>query len=87
MKLLKFYTDWCCQCKQLSDKLKDFDMLPIENINCEEADEDILEKYQIRSLPTLILVDDDNNFLRKFIGLINIDDVKKVIKEEQEVSK
>ena len=27
MKLLKFYTDWCCQCKQLSDKLKDFDMI------------------------------------------------------------
>ena len=81
MKLLKFYTNNCCQCKVLSKTLEGFDLVPIEPIDCEEDTDDLASKFQVRSLPTLILVDDNGEFLRKFTGHINRADIEKIIND------
>lgn len=82
MKLLKFYTNNCCQCKMLSKALEGFDLVPIEPIDCEEDPDDLASKFQVRGLPTLVLVDDDGEFLRKFTGYINRADVEKIVSDE-----
>lgn len=82
MKLLKFYTNTCCQCKMLNRTLKGFDLVPIVPIDCEEDPDDLATKFQVRSLPTLVLVDDNGEFLRKFTGHITKEDIEKIVNDE-----
>ena len=82
MKLLKFYTNSCCQCKMLGKAFEDFNLIPMEPIDCEEDPDDLAIKFQVRSLPTLVLVNDEGEFLRKFTGHITREEVEKVINDE-----
>jgi thioredoxin 1 len=73
MKLLKFYAPWCAPCKGLSvvmagaeDKIN----LPIEEVNIDE-DIDTALQYGVRSVPTLVIVDDQGNLLKKNVGVLN----------------
>ena len=82
MKLLKFYTNSCCQCKMLGKAFEDFNLIPMEPIDCEEDPDDLAIKFQVRSLPTLVLVNDEGEFLRKFTGHITREEVEKVINDK-----
>lgn len=82
MKLLKFYTNTCGRCKMLSKELEGFNLVPIENIDCEEDPDNLTTKFQVRGLPSLVLVDDNGEFLRKFTGYITREDVEKIVNEE-----
>jgi thioredoxin 1 len=73
MKLLKFYADWCGPCKQQSKLLNDFP-IEVQSINIEE-EEELTEKYNVKNLPTLILLDDNNNELTRFYGLTQPDKI------------
>lgn len=82
MKLLKFYTNSYCQCKMLSKAFEDFNLVPIEPIDCEEDPDDLVTKFQVRSLPTLVLVDNNGEFLRKFTGHITKEEVEGIVRSE-----
>lgn len=80
MKLLKFWAEWCQPCKKQSELLKDFKDFPVESINVEdESNVEIVNKYGVRGLPTLILLDDNNEVVHKFSGLTTLDKIKEVI--------
>ncbi len=73
MKVLKFYADWCGPCKALTQVIKnagDKVTIPVENIN---IDENIMlaQQFSIRSVPVMILVDDNENELKRQVGLVN----------------
>lgn len=73
MKVFKFYADWCQPCKGLTmvvNAAKDKISIPIEEVN---IDENIMlsQNFKIRSVPTMILVDAQENEIKRHVGLMN----------------
>ena len=62
MRVLKFSASWCNPCKNLQKSLQENeDVLKykVEDIDIDESLEES-QKYGIRSVPTIVLLDDDN---------------------------
>lgn len=74
-KIIKFYSPTCGPCRVLEDNLN---RLNIEHtsINVMEADEEILFKYEIGSIPVLVVVDDNGDIIKKHIGLLPLKNLK-----------
>jgi thioredoxin 1 len=73
MKVLKFYAEWCGPCKELTQIIKqagDKITVPIENVNIND-NIFMIQTFQINSVPTMVLVDDKENEIRRRVGLIN----------------
>jgi len=68
MKLLKFQASWCQPCKTLTGLLSTMQIpCPVEVIDADE-NKDLLQKYNVRSIPVLILLDENNNEIDRLTG-------------------
>lgn len=73
MKTLKFYATWCGPCKALStvvESVKDKLPMPVEDIDIDEQF-DIARQYNVRSVPTIIVVDDSGKEVKRAVGSMN----------------
>lgn len=59
MKYLKFEASWCGACKMIQPQLNKVSAegITVEKINAEDNNDMVVE-YNIRNLPTVVLVDD-----------------------------
>lgn len=81
MRLLKFWAEWCKPCEKQTEILKGFKDFPVESINIEdEKNSEIVDKYGVRGLPTLILLDDNNDVANTFVGVTTLDKIREAIK-------
>lgn len=53
--------------------------MPVEVIDCDNDTEDLCNKYQIRSIPTMLLIDNDE-VVERFNGVTSLDDLNNKIK-------
>lgn len=84
MKLLKFQASWCQPCKVLTASMQGMDIpCPVETVDAQE-NEDILAKYNIRSVPALVLVNDDGSEIDRLVGVSNKDAVIKFLKSNED---
>lgn len=68
MKLIKFSASWCLPCRNLESRLSKIDLkIDLFSYDVEEEVE-LTEKWKVRNVPTVILVDDDNNEVKRWIG-------------------
>ena len=81
MKLIKVYSKTCGPCKVLEKNLIEsgiqYDSVDIAS---DEGDE-IVDKYNIRNVPTLLLVDDNGTLINKHVGILNSEKIKKFYNE------
>lgn len=73
MRILKFYADWCQPCKQMTktiESVKEQFIVPIEEVNIEQ-DIDTSVLYGIRSVPTLVLLDENSQVVKTKVGAMN----------------
>lgn len=81
VKLYKFYADWCGPCK-VQTKL--FGETPIcvevESVNVDE-EEKKAEAFGVRSLPTMILVDEEDNIIKSWHKLTKPSEINDFINE------
>ena len=79
MKILKFYATWCGPCKQQAEILKQLEGVEVQSINIEE-NEELVDKFKIRSVPTIIILKNDTEVYRH-VGLIQLADLKKDLEQ------
>lgn len=70
MKLLQFKAVWCNPCKM---QTKEFEENPVDvelvAIDIDEDDNDLSTQYGIRSIPTMILVGDNDEVINRWTGV------------------
>ncbi|MCU4719695.1 thioredoxin family protein [Halapricum hydrolyticum] len=81
--LMDFMADWCGPCKTqepiIEDLEEDYPDVEFERIDVDER-QDIANEYQVRSLPTLI-VENDDGVVERFIGVTQAEDLEEALKE------
>lgn len=88
MVVKKFSAQWCGPCKVYAKtfervkKMDDFKDVKFEvyDVDSDEG-ENLAVKYQIRSVPTTIILDDDENVIGKIIGNVQESVLVKAIKD------
>jgi len=71
MKLLKFHALWCGPCKMLTKVMDDIEFpYEVEVVNVDH-NEELVSKYNVRGVPTLVLLDDDGNVVVTHIGAVD----------------
>ena len=82
IKILKFESDSCPQCKALSatlERISKENKINIKNIDIEEDNnQDLIRKYNIRSIPTLIFLNEDQEYNR-LVGNQSYATINKII--------
>lgn len=81
--LVDFWADWCMPCKMLAPVLDEVsnelgDTVNVVKINIDQ-NEDLARKYNISSIPTLLLFD-KGEIKNKSIGLLSKEDLLEFIK-------
>ena len=83
VRLLDFYADWCGPCKTqdpILDALEaDFENVEFEKVDVDE-EQDVANQYQVRSLPTLIIENDDG-IVDRFVGVTQREDIESALKQ------
>ena len=80
--LIDFYADWCGPCKMLSpvvdEVAKENENIKVVKINVDEA-QDIAIKYQVMSIPTLVVIKDGKEVNRS-VGVISKSEIISMVK-------
>ena len=78
--LLKFYGEWCNPCKILDGVIKNVNLSQVEyeNIDISQAP-DVTAHYRVRAVPTMILLDEGENEIKRFVGTMNVEALTKWI--------
>lgn len=82
--LKDFYADWCGPCKTQDPILEEIeddweDRFSVEKVNVDE-DQETANEYQVRSLPTLI-VENDDGVVERFVGVTQRNDIETALEE------
>ena len=77
MKFYKFYADWCGPCRILTTMLNKA-QIEYEPINVDN-NEDLVNKYDIKTIPVFMAVKDDGTEIDRFVGVKSTDAIKQWI--------
>ena len=71
MKYLYFSAPWCGPCRMFGPIMERVgEAVPVEKINIDEDQETAME-YSVRSIPTVVLVDDSGKEYARQVGMQN----------------
>lgn len=81
MKVLRFTASWCGPCKMLAKVLEDVETdKEIQVIDIDE-EQDLARHFNIRSVPTLVMIDEEKKEVKRLNGLQSQQKVEEWINE------
>lgn len=81
MKLLQFKASWCNPCKQQTKEFEDNPLnIELQSIDVDEDNEDLATKYKVMSIPTMILLSDNEEILNRWTGFTKSSTINEFIK-------
>lgn len=91
-KIIKFSAQWCNPCRILKQTFDEIlKMEEFKNIEVIELDVDDLNnnelcfKHQVRSIPTLVMMDENDNVLNKVMGAVPKNNLIDILKQTYHV--
>lgn len=82
-KILKFYSPTCGPCKVMSKNLEEVSKvtdIEVQDIDItDEANESLLDEWKPRTVPTVIVLGENNELLGEFKGITTIEKIQEVI--------
>lgn len=79
-KILKFYSPTCGPCKVVSKNLSTLKGVEIKDIDItDEANESLIDEYKIMSVPTIVLLGENNEVLSEFKGIPPIELIQETL--------
>ena len=85
-KVLKFYSETCSPCKLMGKRLSEVKNIEVQNINIEDDDSiELMEKWNIKSIPTIIILDNEN-ILARFNGIVSTEEIDRIVNGREETS-
>jgi thioredoxin 1 len=84
VQLKDFYADWCGPCKTQDPILEEIEEdrdgdVEFEKIDVDE-EQDIANEYQVRSIPTLV-IENDEGVVERFVGVTQREDIETALNE------
>ena len=83
VRLLDFYADWCGPCKTqnpiLDELVDDYGEVDFQKVDVDE-DQETANQYQVRSLPTVI-VENDDGVVDRFVGVTQRGDIEAALQK------
>ena len=78
---MKFYSSCCGQCKVVAKEFKDNPIdAPVEDIDVMENPE-VADKYNVKGLPTILLLNDKEEVVEAWRGIVKSEVINSKIKE------
>lgn len=81
MKILKFYSPTCGPCKVLEKHMRALKMEYTDVDATLDENQELVDKYEIYSMPTLVLLNDSGEFIHKVAGLLGKSDLETLIRK------
>lgn len=81
-KIKKFSASWCGPCRVLKQNLEGFTRVPVEEIDV-ETNTDETTKYNIRNVPVLVYLDENENEVDRTVGLVTIQKINEIIDKHE----
>ena len=83
VRLTDFYADWCGPCKTQDPILEelgaDYEDVEFAKVDVDEEQE-VANEYQVRSLPTLVIENDDG-IVERFVGVTQRGDLEDALSD------
>jgi thioredoxin 1 len=84
VRLKDFHADWCGPCKTqdpiLDEMEEDWgDRVEFEKIDVDE-NQDVANEYQVRSIPTIV-VENDDGVVERFVGVTQREDLETALEQ------
>lgn len=73
-KIIDCYAEWCIPCQRFAQVFENvskndkFVDITFEKCDIEDADEEFSLKYKIKSIPTILFLDENDDLIVKIIG-------------------
>lgn len=89
IQVIKFYASWCAPCKLMkpifnnitnNEEFKDLIFHEIDIENDDNANE-LVEKFQIKNIPTIVVINSNGNVTRKLIGAVQEQELINFVRE------
>jgi thioredoxin 1 len=79
VRVLDFYADWCGPCKTQDPILEELkeewgDRFELKKVDVDD-EQDVANEYQVRSLPTVV-VENDDGIVDRFVGVTQREDIE-----------
>ena len=90
-RIVKISTTWCGPCKTYApifDKVTEAykDEISIEKIdadNTNKEEDELIAKFSIRNIPTTLFLDENDELIKKTVGSVSENELKKIIEDEK----